>query len=89
MTAEPKLSEIMKEMSETLLRETKEVPSSEAAHVPAARTQRPGLPEFVFPSGSERPSDPLPPAGRSSGNQSRLIPAMPPCDRLDAGTGPK
>jgi hypothetical protein len=33
MTAEPKMSEIMKEMSETLLRHPSGVPSSEAAHV--------------------------------------------------------
>ena len=33
MTAEPKMSEIMMEMSETLLRHPSGVPSSEAAHV--------------------------------------------------------
>ena len=33
MTAEPKMSEIMKEMSETLLRHPSGVPSSEAMHV--------------------------------------------------------
>ena len=33
MTAEPKMSEIMKEMSETLLRHPGGVHSSEAAHV--------------------------------------------------------
>ena len=33
MTAEPKMSEIMKEMSEVLLRRPSRVPSSEAAHV--------------------------------------------------------
>jgi hypothetical protein len=33
MTAEPKMSEIMKEMSEILLRHPSRVPSSEAAHV--------------------------------------------------------
>jgi hypothetical protein len=33
MTAEPKMSEIMKEMSETLLCHPSRVPSSEAAHV--------------------------------------------------------
>ena len=33
MTAEPKMSEIMKEMSEMLLRQPSKVPSSEAAHV--------------------------------------------------------
>jgi hypothetical protein len=46
--------------------------------VPAAGERGAGLPEFLFPSGSERASNSLPPAGRSIRNQSRLISAMPP-----------
>src|SRR5512135_982158 len=53
--------------------------------VPAAGAERAGLPEFVFPSGSERPSDPLPPSGRSIADHSRLIPAIPACERLRGG----
>ena len=55
-------------------------------HMPSARARRGGRPEFVFPGGSVRPSDSIPPAGRSIGNRGRLIPAMPPYDRLPART---
>jgi transposase len=54
-------------------------------HLPATGAERVGLLEILFRGSSERPSDPLPLAGHSSGNQNRLIPAMPPCDLLRAG----
>ena len=47
-------------------------------HVPAAGAERAGLPDIVLRGGSERPSDPLPLAGDSTEDQSRLIPAISP-----------
>src|SRR5262249_13810160 len=51
-------------------------------HVQAAWAQRPGLPDLVLPSRSERPRDPLALAGDGTGDQSRLIPVMPPYEPL-------
>src|SRR5262249_61249995 len=51
-------------------------------HVPPAGAERAGLPEIVFRGGSERPSDPLPLASSTTKDRSRLIPAIPPYERV-------
>jgi hypothetical protein len=50
--------------------------------LPATGAQRPGLPDVVLPSRSERPRDPLSLAGDGTGDQSRLIPVMLPNEPL-------
>ena len=50
--------------------------------VPAAGPGRARLPGVVLRGGSERPIDPLPLAGDTTEDQSRLIPAIPPYERL-------
>jgi hypothetical protein len=53
-------------------------------HMLAPRTQRLGIPEFVFPSVLEQASESLPAAAsRSSGSRSRLIPARCPETRYE------
>ena len=44
--------------------------------------RRAGRPDIVVPDDSDGAIAPLTPADRSIGNQSRLIPAIPPCERL-------
>jgi hypothetical protein len=51
-------------------------------HVPAARPGRAGLPDILLRSGSARSSDPLPLPSDSTEDQSRLIPAVAPYERL-------
>jgi hypothetical protein len=51
-------------------------------HLHTAGAQCAGPPDIVFPKGSGRSNDPLPPAGRPSENQSSLMPTIPACERL-------
>src|SRR5262249_26607151 len=47
-------------------------------HVPAPGAERAGVPDLLLRGSSERPSDPLPLAGDSTEDRSRLIPAISP-----------